>query len=177
MDELSTWFRNWFRRHPLKEPAAFDQSRYTAEVMARVRALSLPQTEAARQWVPWPRLALALVTAAVVIIMVGPARQVDRKLSAEVIRDVQLLSALGEPVGDPLATTQEDGLAEELEAMDTLVLAEASPSDDQWVQQTLKLLDQLNEEVEEDPGASDEEWLDELELLDEDEIETTSQAS
>ena len=52
-------------------------------------------------------------------------------------------------------------LAEELEAADTLMLAESLGSGDLWLEETLLLLDELGEGLPDDAGGdtSDEEWL------------------
>ena len=171
---FATWLRSRLARYPLKEPPVFDRARYTAEVMERVKALREPGPvlRPAGPWPAWgPRLALAAAAVAVAFVVVGRVRSPGpgRLLAEQVADDAQLLAALDEPLPPAgVAPDDAEGLADELEAVDALLLAEAPPSDDEWIEQTLTLLEQLEEDLPE--GASDEpsgdEWLDELQWLD-----------
>ena len=147
--EFLTWLQNWLRRHPLKEPTDAERSHYTAEVMARVRALSplpgvSPARASVRPWAWWPRMAMAMATAAGLVFAVSTAHQTRRQLAQQ-----------------PQGVTVSD------------------PSDEEWLEQTLELLEQLELEGETSPetagdGSDDEEWLDELQWLDESELSTAS---
>ena len=171
---FATWLRSRLARYPLKEPPAFDRARYTAEVMERVQALGepAPALRPSGPWLAWgPRLALAAVAVAVAFVVVGRVRSPgpEQPLAEQIADDAQLLAALDEPLPlAPVAPDDAEELAQELAAMDALLLAEAPPSDDEWIEQTLNLLEQLEEDLPED--ASDEpsgdEWLDELQWLD-----------
>ena len=55
--------------------------------------------------------------------------------------------------------------------MDTMMLAEAASTEDLWLEQTLQLLEALDED---DMGPLDEEWLEELKWLDELELGASS---
>lgn len=173
---FTAWLQGWLTRHPLREPSDGERARYTAEVMARVKVLQ-PSAVAQSAWihrwlVGWPRLTLAMATAAAgVALLIGPIHQ--RRLAQRVVRDAAVLASLGEAITEPLAI--EEALREELEELDALVVAEASSVEDsQWIAQTLELLGQL----EGWPPASDldassgtGEWIDELELLDNSDLE------
>lgn len=154
---LTTWLQAWVARHPLREPADCDRARFTTEVMARINALApaprpVPSLVPSPQWTLWPRLAMALATAAAgVLLAVGTARHLNRPLAQHAPRDGR-------------AGVQ-------------FVLAENTASDEEWLQETLQLLEQLEEDISEDPSetasdGSDADWLDELQLLDEDELST-----
>ena len=172
--DVTTWFRRWLSGHPLKEPPASSRAAYTAEVMQRVRALRAPSPMPALPWLAWPRLALVpLAAAAVVLLVVARVRQPEGSLAGQVAADADLLTALGQPLlSEPASGNGLQELAQELELADALVLAEAPPDDEAWLEQTLQLLEQLEDTPAGDAESgtsSDEEWLDELELLDESE--------
>ena len=182
--DFADWLTTWLARHPIKAPSEIERGRFTAQVMARVRAEASPRrsTLAALQWGFWPRLGLSLATAAAVLAVVGqihPAGS-SQRLAAQLARESELLAELDEPVNAVVAASDDvNGLAEELEHEDVLVLAEAPPSDDTWVANTLQLLDQLDEELPEAPAAgdaasNDEEWMNELQTLDESELAARS---
>jgi len=173
---FTTWLQEWLTRHPLREPSDGERARYTAEVMARVRTFeSSVATQSAwiRRWVTRPRLALAMATAAAgVALIVGPIYQ--RRLAQRVVRDAAVLASLDEATAEPLVIDDEESLREALEEFDALVVAEASSVDDsQWIAQTLELLGQLEAWPpggDLDPSSGAEEWIDELELLDESDL-------
>ena len=170
---------SWLTRHPLKGPTGIDRAQYTAEVMAKVKALAQPAPAPApvRVWLPWPRLALTLATvAAGVALVIGTRHYQTQQLAQQIASESQLLAALDEPEHEPLAADQVEAVADELETMDTLQLAESLPSDDEWVEQTLQLLDELDEDVPENAAsdASQDEWLQELEQVDESDLAANS---
>ena len=93
-----------------------------------------------------------------------------------------LLAELDGPMNRLDVPDDVEHLAKTLEQADTIVLAEAPQSDDSWVAQTLQLLDQLDEELPNEPAAgeatsNDNEWLDELQMLDENELAARSSPS
>lgn len=170
--EFTAWIRQWLTQHPLKTSERVSRETYTAQVMARVKgeveqaASPLHAARSVRVAWPWPRLALAALTAAAVVIIVTNMRQETvLRLTQEVTRDAQLLAALGEPVTDSMAPRDLEAMAKELEEADRLMLAEAPPSDDQWLEQTLQLLEQFDEDASAgkmDDASSDEDLLKEL---------------
>ena len=170
---ISTWLTQWFARHPLKEPASHNPAWFTAQVMQRVKAAAqpVPAITPTHQWFSWPRLgfATALATAAIVLVAV-PKSSTSGRLASAVLSDTQLLEALDEAAVDTVDT---DMLAQELQLHDAMMLAEAQPSDDQWIEQTMQLLDQLDQESQDDSSAStpapsdDDDLLNELQLFDE----------
>lgn len=141
---------SWLSRHPLKGPADMNRAQYTAEVMAKIKAAEspVPALTPVRFWLPWPRLAMTLATvAAGVLIMMSVTHQAPRQLAQP-----------PEPVA-------------------SVVLAESQASEDQWLDETLQLLDELDEDTSSSDSAGDgseEEWLQELELLDETDLASSS---
>jgi hypothetical protein len=143
--DLATWLKTRLQRHPLKEPRDADRARYTAEVMTRVRRLASPSPEPVRRWLPWPgRVVLAFASVAAGIIVAVAVSQTVR------------MPGLASPAA-------------------VAVLAESPADDDQaWLEETLQLLDELEEELPEDTAPDDESWLEELEMLDEAELAAKS---
>jgi hypothetical protein len=181
--DFADWLTSWLTRHPLKAPADADRSRFTAEVMASVKAQTQPRRDpasgAARFQSVWARLAVSLAAAAAAV-LVGltvfhPSGSGER-LATQLAQESELLASVGEPVHGWAIADDADGLAEDLEREDTLVLAEAPPSDDSWVADTLQLLDQLDEELPDDASSesNEDDWLDELQMLDENELAARS---
>ena len=181
--DFATRLQKWLTRHPLKSPADLGPTQYTREVMARVKALettlapsrTLPRLRPG--WV-WPRLAVGLVGAAALLVVVGIRPGQDRQLAERVTRDSAILASLGESVSEVLP--EEDAVEFEALEGEGMILAEAGPDDAAWVAQTLKLLDQLDEELPEDAtgdaggSGSENEWLHELQRLDETDLASTS---
>lgn len=147
--DLVTWLTRWLRQHPLKGPSEEEHAHFTAEVMARVRALTPPEPVRVpvRRALPWPgRAALALATAAAgIAVVMAIAPRTARQLAREPRHPV--------------------------------VLAETPTDDEAWMSETLALLDQLEEDVPDEALGDetlDEDWLEELELLDEEELAAKS---
>jgi hypothetical protein len=142
----------------MKEPTAVNRSRYTAEVMTRIKRLgSAPTPAPIAVRLPWVRFAFAAATATSLLFIV---------------------TALRQPAPPQLAQDI-DELSSELEELDTIMLAESlsSAEEEAWMEQTLQLLEELDEEVPEDSGigpSDDDDWLEELELFDESELATSS---
>ena len=182
--DFTTWFRTWLTRHPLKTPSGLDRRQYTAEVMASIRALDpasarTPAAHPVRQWAFWPQFAMTIATAAAgIAIAVGTVSSSHRRFARNVAQEAQVLAALEGPNSEPLlgVGSEAERLSAELEMHDSLVLAEAEVSDAEWIEHTLKLLDQLNEDASADTAGdgskdgSDEDWLKELQTLDEQDL-------
>jgi len=184
--DFAAWFRTWLARHPLKASRGVDTSRYTDDVMTKIRALTQPSQAPAlvHVWLSWPRLALIAATAAVgLLIVIGTVHRAQLQLASAIDRDAQVITAVDELVPtapDGRGATPED-LAQELQTADILVLAESVPSDDQWLDQTLQLLQQLDEDAPGDvtgtggnASESQEDWLNELQQIDETELTANS---
>ena len=182
MDFLS-WWQGWLTRHPLKSPQRLDRSAYTAQVMTRVRqeARSASPASGVRSWVVWPRLGLALAAAAAgMVVVLHQEQQTGGRLARQIERDTALLAAVEEPLTEPVATGDPEELAEELALVETFTLAEAPQSDEAWIQDTVQLLNQLDEELpadaagEDTTGSSDDDWMQELQTLDESDLAASS---
>ncbi|GEM_PF-6842130 len=146
---FSEWLDRWGHRHPVKAPAP-DPSAFTSQVMRR-----LADAPAAEPW-RLPRLAwvTALAAAAVIVVLRLPTS--PGRLAAAIARDADVLAALGEPVEDDLSD----------EALAAFLLAEApADNDETWLAETMQLLEQLDESLPEGDSADDEEWLRELDML------------
>ena len=171
------WLRTWLTRHPLKEPTEAHRARYTAEVMAKITPTP---THAALGWRAqsvWGRLTFAAAAAAAALAVLVVTPHSSPHLAQEVTREAQVLSALDEDGLAPLNGDGPDVVADDVELAGPLLLAESAPSDEQWIEQTMHVLDQLDDGAPPDApgnGASDEEWLDELQLLDESDHATSS---
>ena len=178
-----SWWQGWLTRHPLKSPQRLDRSAYTAQVMARVRqeARSASSASGVRSWVFWPRLGLALATAAAgMVVVLHQGQLTGGRLARQIERDTALLDAVDGPLMEPVATGDPEELADELALVETLTLAEAPQSDEAWIQDTVQLLDQLDEELpanaagEETTGPSGDDWMQELQTLDESDMAASS---
>ena len=182
--DFSTWFRAWLWRHPLNAPATLSEPQYTTEVMARVRRLaSTPSASTAAVTQPlvwgWPRLVLsAMSVAAGVVLTVGLVRHSREQTASGVAQDTEFLAQLGKQP-ESLLADDPDNLAGELEAVDettieTMTLAESTPDDEAWLEQTLQVLDQMDQDAvpqaDTSERSSEDDWIDELQLLDESEL-------
>ncbi len=176
MMDVASWFRKWLARHPLKTPGGIDRSQYTEEVMAKVRALETPDAASALRWQgAWPQWAFAATAVAAMLLLVvgvpgqAPLRLADR---VDVEQDIQWLAAVEPSGADALIENEPEVIADDLAVIDAMILADASAaatsSDEQWVDQTLQLLQELDEGNIEDVSGTveEEELLEELELLD-----------
>ena len=183
--DFEAWFQRWLTRHPLKESTERDRASYTAEVMTIVKALAPAPTESMvkgwrRQVVwGWPRLALVAATAlaGLAFVVFATTRHSGGRLAREIGRETQLLAALEGEGMAPLNGNDVEALTHDLETADTLLLAESPPRDEQWIEQTLQLLDELDEEVPVDASggdSSEQDWIQELEVLDEGEPSASS---
>ena len=179
--EFSRWLTAWLSRHPLQSPSEVDRSRLTAGVMARVRSetAARPASAWAGLLAGWPRLALPLAAAAAVLVAVRLHHPSDARLAAEVVQGTELLAELDEPVNGWLLPDDVDTLAQDLERADLLVLAEVpqGASDDSWITETMDILNQLDQDAPEDGVSTeptDDQWLQELEILDEQDLAARS---
>ena len=174
---FATWFRTWLIQHPLKTPTGHDPAWYTAQVMQRVRAMDEPHPVPASgwRWPSWVSVGLIAATATVgFLLVIGVLKQSQTRLANQLLQESETLAQLDEhSTSEPVMDNDMEGLAQELQLHDTLVLAESTPSDDQWVEQHLQLFDQLDEDpATEDTSqpSSEEDWLQELKRLDESEL-------
>ncbi len=160
--EFLDWLKRWVARHPLRTPPESLQVSYTEQVMRRIKTPLAPTPA----WRWQPQLAMTWATAlacllAVVVVM----KRTPTQLASEVEHEWQLLAEVGE--GHELSSSNLD---DDVQMMDRLMLAEASPSeeDEAWIRQTLELLNDVDEQP--DAASADqenpEEWLKDLELLD-----------
>lgn len=175
--EFMTWLRGWLARHPLKEPDQTQRQQYTADLMKRVHALPKPARStqpagwAIRQWLTWPGFAMACATALVVIVMVGlrhNALQVAKQMQEEPEPSRMQVAQLPPAYVPPIAAVMKP---------DSVRLAEAQGDDEQWLEQTLLLLEDLNESGSAESSSSNdssEQWLEELKQLDEQELVSNS---
>lgn len=164
--DFLAWLTAWLRRHPLQAPPQAMQEAYTTQVMARVKeAMPVPVV----RWIPRPRLAFSLGTALAcgLVMVIWLNRQPDR-IASRVERSVQVLAELGELNGSIANDLEHEAIL-----MDRLMLAQAQDAveDEAWIDETMELLNGMDEPaVEASDGESLEELLRELELLDESEI-------
>ncbi len=177
--DFSTWLKEWLSGHPVKMPE-LDSHAYTDQVMARIRQGQEEQKPSLVWSMLFPRLALAAVAASVVAVMLisrqpNTARLMSRANAgadaAEVFGQFSALAALDENDWEEFSEDDVAALLETSDEMELLMFAEdvGASSDQQWLEQTLTLLEQFDEEaVEADSGDSDaeDEWLQELEMLD-----------
>jgi hypothetical protein len=178
--EFTQWLAEWLSRHPLKSRPPADHDRFTADVMARVRSEAAQPSPgwAARFAQEWPRLALPLAAAAAVLIAVNAQRSTETRVAAELTRHAELLAELGDPLEDVLPAGAVE-LAEDLRHEDLIVLAEAPPesNDAAWINESMQILEDIDEALPDaasgDEGNS-EEWLQELEMLDQSELAAQS---
>ena len=184
--DFSNWFKEWLARHPLREPPNLDQAGYTAEVMARVSKQSLsrsPQKACGLDflWMMWLRIVLGSVSVALlsVIVVLSVSSYTHARLAKEVVNDMQVLAELGESV-TPTEPEMDEGIRDP-QSEDALVLAEsdkAVKTDDQWIEQTMQILDQLNEEDSKkgsvDGTPSEEDWINDMQMLDSNEFSSHS---
>ena len=166
-------------RATIRVPSQHDPAQYTADVMQRVRAVQQQHPAEAPApiilWRSWPRVGLAgALAAALLAILVLPQHSPVR-MAQQIDQEAALLLAVDEPA----LNGGEEALAEELETLDTMMLAEAGPADDEtWLEDTMQLLDEVGDEAAlEDVDSSaqrEEQWLQELEWMDETDLATSS---
>ena len=149
----------WLTRHPLKGPSSIDRAQYTAEVMARVKAPAQPAPapparrllspgRAAQFWLPWPPACRAAAQAWRLALTM-----------ATVAAGILLMLTVTHPTSRRM-----------------FQLAQSQAAEDQWLDDTLQLLDELDENVSDEAtgNASQEDWLEELKQLDDTELAASS---
>ncbi len=158
--DFLSWLKDWLIRHPLRQPDGGQRETYIKEVMARIRASESPAPGVVR-WLafPRPRVVFALGTAAVC----GVALVVLlHRAPAQIARGI-------EPRQPAVATSAHGRHTRS----DLWMVAESNPhaDEDAWISQTLKLLDELDEEPQVSSDDKNiEDWLKELKALDDAEI-------
>ena len=179
--DMTQWLRGWLSRHPLQEPAQSIRARYTADVMSKVRAAAGGQEpRSALHWLRWPQVAFAAASAVAVGLVVVALTQSplspSHRLVAEIDRDARLLAELNVPVVH-VPMNSVEALSRELQDLDAIMLAESSGSEeDAWLDETLQLLRELDEDVPEDATGepANDRWLEELQILDETDLAASS---
>ncbi len=183
--EFTAWLTQWFARHPLKAPAEEHSTQYTLEVMQQVKALArpVPSPRPTMIWLTWPRLGLATACTSLLVLLASVSLHVSTMyLARAAMKDAEVLEEFSEGVEEPLAVGEAETLTKELELHDAMVLAEAQPSDEQWIEQNLQVLDQFDDPTTHettphagtDAGTSEEDLLNDLQLFDNAELPTTS---
>jgi len=127
--DFLAWLKGWLGRHPLKTPPP-ESASYTAEVMARVRALSKPAP--AFRWLAQPRWVLAVGTVAAAWALLVTVGRSPQRLAESVgeLDDEQwleetlaLLHEAGEDVEMPVEDDAADQWLLELDTLDDEDLA------------------------------------------------------
>ena len=157
------WLREWLQRHPIQDPPAHLQHNYVQEVLAKIQASENPSRAVA--WRPrlqlgW-RFALGGTLAAALAVTIALVRP-PRYPAQQIEQDAQILLEVG-----GVTFYNDADLEEEAQVQDRIVLAEAEE------EETLRLREELEEagaNPAEGEASSDEEWLRELQSLDEEEI-------
>ena len=138
---LPSWFSQWLMRHPVKTLPEDDQRELTSRVMARLNESSEPAASPQSMLTTWWTTSRLMVATVSAMAVVT--------LVIGVVRYTYV---------PKFARTN-----------GTLVLAKAKSDDAAWVNETLQLLDQLDQDSTiQDPSgetSNDEEWMKELELL------------
>ncbi|MBI3087950.1 MAG: hypothetical protein HYY91_03590 [Candidatus Omnitrophica bacterium] len=194
-DEFLASLKGWLARHPVRRPADEPQAAYTVQVMERVRlsrphgALlrlrlrdflrdplrGYPRRSSALGWLlrPQPLLAFAGAAAAAAVgfaVLIPPYGRAG--LAERVDRDIEVLAQVDAGVVAGLLEESLDGVAQELQLLNQMRVAELEEAADEeaWLEDTLELLNDV-EGVDAASGlsgedASIEELLQELEQLD-----------
>lgn len=168
------WIQDMLRRYPMK-PKHFtpeERQAFTQGVMQRVRALEAqPQPVAVRSW-SWnwalPRLAVGVAMASLIFSVVWYQRPVLMQPGTMLAssQDLEVLHAF-DALDENAMVDELELLVDEAEDMQWMLLAEQAVSSDQeWIEQTLEVLDAFNE-LDLPAEEMDELWLEELDLLEE----------
>ena len=180
--DFTTWLASWIRRHPLKTQDV-DRRDFTDAVMQRIEKAQMPR----REWrlsFAWPRLmmpALAACALALLIVAVHPrfqhsnsshlARTVHPATIQQITNELNVLASLDPTVLEALSSDEDEALLKETDEAEFLMFAEdnRTTGDDQWLEQTIQLLEQFDEDVSSDVSSegSEEDWMNELKVLDE----------
>lgn len=166
---FSTWLSGWLSKHPVKTPPV-DAQDYTRQVMARIQ--EAPAQRPAFSLAAFlPQLAVGALAAALAMALLRPSVQPG---VSGLVAQAGLLAALDDAF--PLEALDADDIGGLMEASDAIQLwtfAEdaAADSDQEWLEQTLGLLEQFDDPTSADASvdggaAEDDDWLQELQMLD-----------
>lgn len=161
--DFQEWLKQWVSRHPAKTISSQERVSYTEQVMKRVKEIASPQAVPARAGSPfsWWRPVLAFSAAAAVVLMVVSRVQQPASIVEETITEPRLVQTVrieqSVPASEVIPTSP-----------DSFMVAEDLTSDEAWLKETLSLLESLDEDFSDDTydGWSDEDWMDEIEILD-----------
>ena len=116
------------------------------------------------------------MAATLVFILVGRTERPTGALVQAIEQELSVLASVDGPAA--LEPVNDADLAQDLEAFDLIVLAGAQPAetDEAWIVETLLLLEDVGEAAPEaGPGqGGEEDWLQDLELMDEMELTASS---
>jgi len=161
--DFQQWLKEWFSHHPAKDPVSQDRAAYTAEVMQRVKQLGVSSQAPAPVWSWWrPTLALAAM-AGIALLVVSKIEQTPQ-IAEEIFSPPETVQVASIPEARPPKAV------EPTPPPLSMVLAEDADENAAWLDETLQLLEALDEDFSDDTyeGWSDEDWMDEIEMLDED---------
>jgi len=159
--DFVSWLTTWTKEHPLRRTAASRQATYVQEVMARIEEASASQPHAAPWDFGWRALAGLAAAAACALLVLAVLPRAPGRVAQRIDRDWQVLAAVGET--DAVTPELDDA-----QAHDLLQLAEAdSTTSNQSVEETLKLLEELDAAGVDAGDASTDSLLEELQGLDE----------
>lgn len=168
--EFLGWLTDWLSRHPVRPPAETTPSDYADQVMRRVKTAGIVPAAA---WRPQPQwfVAFGTVAAAIAVGFVVLTNSPER-LSASLERDIEVLAEVDEEAIGSLLTSSVDGIAQELQLLNQMRLAELEEVVDEeaWLEETMELLNDVEGiDAASGPSGDDqslEELLQELEQLD-----------
>ena len=153
MMDFSTRLRSWLAGYPVKLPAEHNAAQYTADVIERVRAIERPSAAPVPRQT-WRHLTWFAAVATAALIMVVTGRQLGHGP----------LGPSGGLAFHPALTNGEtEAMAQEMAVLDAMVIAEAEPSaDEEWIDETLLLMEQLGEDASADPTSDEDRLLEDL---------------
>lgn len=172
---FETWLQGWLTRHPPSQRTDAERARFTEQVMARVTSGDRPSPSPKPlriPWLPWVLVA-ATATAAVAIVWHNPSHR------SQMAKPPTLEAQAPLAVSDTPLMAQQDILPRKPERgakpSGPILLAQELSEDEAWLDETLRLLEELDEEVSDETTGGDElyddeEWLDDLEMFDGNEL-------
>ena len=195
-DSFLMWLRTWLTQHPVRPPAQGDDPAYARQVLTRIGrmqperpSLTAGLADALHALLSPARLSLAaggVLAAALFLVTTArqpqmPSQPQPAVVAAQITRDATVIAQAADAADDPLADVLNSHAIEpDLRMIDQyMMLAEAgsvSADDEAWITQTLQLLNAVNEDTDADTNdnASVDQWLKELQSLDESELKATS---
>ena len=198
-DSFLMWLRTWLAQHPVRRPAQGDDPAYARQVLTRIGRTQpeRPSVLAGLADALYTRLSPARLSLAAggvlaaALFLVTTARQPQMPsqpqpavVAAQITRDATVIAQAADAADDPLADVLNSHAIEpDLRMIDQyMMLAESGSSatsdDEAWITQTLQLLNEFNEDTDADTNSNDsasvDQWLQELQLLDESELKATS---